>query len=183
VEVPVFDDLSSPEYQISYFGSLQANQFTTPYRGALLYKTSDQNIATSTPTNVTWDASEYDTEGFFDVGDPTKITIPVGSGVRKIRIGTNIEWNNTAGGSGYRSVNIRKNGGSFVGQPQEASGVGAVTAPTGRGTWSPVIVVAEGDYFEVRVNQSSGATLPITAGGAGGNPTWFAVEAVRGGNS
>lgn len=183
IEVPDFHALSQPVWQSSFFGALNVNQFTTPYRGALLYKTSDQNIATAIGTDVTWDAADDDTEGFYDAGDPTKLTVPVGSGVRKVRVGVGIEWDNAGAGSGIRTVNIRKNGGAFIGQMQLGAGVGASVLPSGESGWTPVLVVAEGDYFEVRVTQSSGITIPVIAGGAGGNPTWFAIEAVRGGNS
>lgn len=181
VEVPDFTTLAKPVYQPSYFGGLAANQLTVPFRGALAYKTSNQSIPDSTATDVQWDAVDYDTEGFWDVGDPTKFTIPIGSGVRKIRVASNIEFD--GGGTGYRLVNIRKNGGSFIGQPQEAAGVGTLATVAGRGTHGPVISVDEGDVFQVRVTQNSGGALDIVAGGAGGNPTWFFLEAVRGGNS
>ena len=54
-----------------------------PFKGALVRRTSDLT-SVSPPIHVSWQAATYDTDGFWDAGNPTRLTVP--AGITKIRL-------------------------------------------------------------------------------------------------
>ncbi len=175
LEVPVHSDLAGTPFQASYIGSLETKSFSPAFNGALAYRTSAQSISNSSATTVTWNGTEYDT-GVATYGaafwnSAGRFTIP--SGVTKIRIGASASWASSS--AGLRSVNIKKNGSAFTGQPHVRGS--ATTAIMLQQGWSPVINVTAGDYFEVVVFQTSGGSLNLE--GSSTEPTWFAIEVVK----
>jgi hypothetical protein len=47
-------------------------------------------VADSTDTVIPWDATEFDTEGFWDSGNPSRLTVP--SGMSRVRLLGNVRW-------------------------------------------------------------------------------------------
>lgn len=143
------------------------------FRGAMVNLTANYNTAASaTAYNVPWDNMIYDTNSFFDIANPTKLTVP--AGVTYVRISCGIIW--AASATGYRTVTIRKNATGFAGQPQTINTVDATVSQATSVTTSAPIAVSATDYFECRVTQTSGGALDVV--GNITNPTWFAIEVV-----
>lgn len=142
-----------------------------PFRGCLLTRTTDAlNIQGG--TFLDWDNEIYDTDGFHDNGsNPSRITIPVGSGIKKIQLLGSIEMTGNASEETL-FMDFRKNGSAFV--PSASMNYTSMTsgfANRQAGIVSPVILVDEGDYLEFRVNYSNTTDDDILANG----DTWFQV--------
>ena len=148
-----------------------------PYRGARVHRTSDL-IGITWPNIVTWQAAEFDTEGFWNVMDPTKFIVP--PGVSKVRLSASVT---------LEGVNAA--GGLFVAFRRNATGTDSLSA-YGLATIalrmdgvgyasnifnikSAVIDVVAGDYFDVRVNTSMSGVDQILAT----TDTWFDIEVVE----
>jgi len=137
-------------------------------RGARVYTTSAQSIASGSNIKFFWDAATYDHAGFFDNGND-RLTVP--AGVSRVRVGAQVLFAST--GTNYRhGLAITKNGSNtWAGVPYlTVSGDGPCL-----NVWSDAVDVTPGDYFEVIIAQASGGS--ITAGGTA--VTWFAVEAIE----
>ena len=101
--------------------------------------------------NIPWSSEVYDTDGFHNtVTGNTRLTIPAGLGIRKVRIGATIRFANVTAGSD-NNLSIGKNGVfTYPGNPgitQENSG--ATTG--GISVMSGPIPVVDGDYFEANL--------------------------------
>ncbi|MCA3573369.1 MAG: hypothetical protein IOC86_05580 [Aestuariivirga sp.] len=121
------------------------------FMGAMVHMT-----ATSGPWNtsvVGWtapfDAEIYDTDGFHNtVTNNTRLTIPAGLGIRKVRLSGTGRVNSIAAGSD-NFLSIRKNGTDvYVGSgsadfENSANTIWSFSVHTG------VLAVSEGDYFEL----------------------------------
>lgn len=159
-------------------GVTSARTWAAPFRGALAYRATEltDGFTANSPFLVPWNAVEYDTDGFWNIAQPTRITIPEGVNKVRLRGQINLTSVNTAH-SVY--THFYKNGTSeFAG-----SGVQNIKhSSTGYqnnfyGCETAIIPVAEGDYFELRIN-GSGTTaamndiLPTLS--------WLCVEVVEG---
>lgn len=120
-------------------------------RGAEAKITSTQAISDSTDTTVTWAGVNYDDVGLWAGGSPTKLTAP--QGITRVQI---VGWANWASNStGIRVLKILKNG--SVAGPIDTR----VATGNSEGHVSGVFAAAAGDYFELRVYQSSGGSLNL----------------------
>ncbi len=131
------------------------------FSGWLIYKNATQSIANSASVFMTWENETYDTNGYHSTSTNTsRATIPAGK-AGKYLLATNIGWAN--GTTGERYVYIWKNGAGVTGADNSNSrnSFGNSSAQTQNVT--TVIDLAEGDYVEVRVVQSSGGSLNTTA--------------------
>jgi len=145
------------------------------FKGALVRKNyptpGNQFVAHNTVAMVTWGLVDYDTDGFFNSSNPTRLTIP--AGVSKVRLIAQNIWQR-GNSTGMRQNVIKKNGAFFPGDP-------CVNVPANSDTTtdlvaiSPVLEVQEGDYFENEVYQSDGAALPLLAS----TGTFFSIEVVE----
>ena len=138
------------------------------FRGAMVKLATDEPIADSTDMVIPWGATEFDTEGFWDAGNPTRLTVP--SGVSRVRLLGNIRWQSSA--TGERQVLVTKNGAAFQGQPMARHGAAGLA---GQNLTSPALAVSPGDVFELSVWHSAGASLNVEAD----SQTWFAIEVVE----
>lgn len=137
---------------------------------------SVQAIADATPTTVSWNNAMFDDLGFFDAGNPTRLTIPANRGIFRVRVTAGIRW--AASAVGNRSVKIRANpvgiysANTFVASDERDSGAsGDATLQTG------IIQVEEGMYFEIIVEQNSGGALNINTATAAANVSnFFTIE-------
>ena len=105
------------------------------------------------------------------------ITIPVGSGISRVKIKASVNWQGTA--SGHRKMVIEQNsGGGFTGNWVGASGSGQNATTDGQGlrmyAETPTINVVGGYQFRIVTSQTSGGTLNLLA-----NRTWVEVEVVE----
>lgn len=139
---------------------------STAPRGSLVYRTSNQSISNGVATMVQWQAEEYDNGNWWTSG--TRLTVP--SGISYVRVAANIVWAGSAGGS-YRSVQIKKNGAAVRGGARALQGPASTAGVTLNLVTAP-LAVSPGDYFEIEVQQDSGAALNVTSG----NSTWASIE-------
>ena len=137
-----------------------------PFRGALMRRTANFSVATTGAyVAVPWQSAEYDSDAFWDTGQPTRLTIP--AGVTKVRIVGNIEWQTSPTS---QLVEVRKNGNSVLG-----GGSFIVRGDSGysnqmRNMSSAVLPVSAGDWFELAVYVGTAGEL------RGLERTWLAIE-------
>jgi hypothetical protein len=173
VEIPNFAALSGAAYQSSWIGNLNVGALAYPYRGALVYRSTNQTITNATPVAISWSNAQYDTDSIWAGGSPTRLAVP--AGVNRVRLSGGAIWVSAA--NGLRLLNVKKNGGSFAGQSQSTESVSPTATAVSLNVTTPVLAVSGGDYFELFVNQSSGGVLDVAGGSTG--PTWFAMEILR----
>jgi hypothetical protein len=134
--------------------------------GCRVRRSTDQSISDVTYTNIQFDIEDYDDAGFANlVSNNTRITIPTGYDGRYL-IGFNIGWANAA--TGARFGFIRMNGslavcGDYVSPDVDLKIVQSATAE---------IEMEAGDYVQLEVLQTSGASLDIEADGLAGSPAY-----------
>lgn len=140
------------------------------FRGALVYKSTTQNVTTGgAETVVTWDLEIYDTNGFHNTAVNNHLfTIP-NIGISRVRIGFSCEFGTSTAGRRYQR--IYKNGAAFIGGSMAYYAPGNQTAMT---IHSAVVSATAGDTFEAHAWQDSGGTLAI-----GGMSTWFSIEVIE----
>lgn len=138
-------------------------------RGALALKTTNQTISDLTATTITFNSESYDTDAIHDNSTNTgRLTVPVG--VNAVRLVAQVDWNAIPTGA---QITIYKNGAStYDGRPSSDL---ANTSASGHSIVTPVLYVTGGDYFEVVVVHSSGASREVL-GTAG--LTWFSMEII-----
>lgn len=147
-------------------------------RGALVYKSADQNTANyTTATAITFDSETYDYNGtaggvFHDtVTNSSRLTVP-SVGVGQVRLRGHVAISNFVGSQWY-ALYIYKNGSnSYVGSPGLVSYNNITTAEIEVAT--PLLDVAPGDYFELVLQVGSDTSISVLA-----NRTWFELEVVR----
>lgn len=133
--------------------------------GAKLIISAAQTIPASgsLPAAVSWDAEEWDTDGYHDTAtNPTRITIPAGL-AGKVRLEGFI-WSTAAAtwNSGqFCTVRIRKNGGSYVRGPYERNHTPAVL--TNGSSARAVDNAVAGDYYELVVTQADTSSRALDA--------------------
>jgi hypothetical protein len=142
------------------------------FRGVLVKRTSVQSIATATFTAVSWQAEEYDTDGLWVIGSPTRITIPTDPGFTKVKFTGGLQW--AVHATGNRGLEMRKNGAVFMGGGRDFR-TGMATDEVSNNAHSAVVTVAAADYFELFGYQSSGGNLNLQ----GNTGTWFLMEIVE----
>lgn len=139
-------------------------------RGALVRKTGTQSITTATTTALTWATATFDDATVWSIVTPSRLTVP--AGFSRVMIMAGVLWSPNV--SGYRQLDIRKNGALFGGSP--GSTVQAITTADNMAqnvvSWC---AATPGDYFEAYVYQNSGASLGI---GSDSN-SWFSIELLR----
>jgi len=143
---------------------------------------------------LTWDDLQYDTSGLFPSAPPSQLDrFVIPAGVSYVRLSANVRWENNDDGS--RLLYIVKN--DDLTNIMPFSAVNAIPKDTdtslpltlqnlhtSQNITSPIIPVVQGDFFQVRVYQNSGATLQL--GKHDPDPTkkrlkstWFAIEVVK----
>ena len=147
-----------------------ANKAHGGFKGTLVRVSTNQSIPHNTATEVRFNDIIYE-----DLPCTiTRITIP--AGVSKVKIMASIMWGGTGAGaseSAYRRITLLKNGSIFTGSSQHE--LPSIANLLCSNISSPVINVSEGDYFQVRAQQTTGSSLSILD-----DPrSWFAVEVVE----
>lgn len=142
---------------------------SNPWRGCRVNLTATQSIANAAFATVSWQAEDVDTDSIWSIGSPTRLTVP--TGVTKVRLTTSLNFDYST--TGNRAVSLRKNGttvnGGFGAQAPAPSSTLNFTAVNAA---SSVLSVTAGDYFELRVAQTSGGALNLLNDAR----TWFEME-------
>lgn len=146
-------------------------QFLNVGAGCLVRRTSNQTIPSGINTAITWSTEDFDAAGIWTISDPTRLTVP--ATITRVRLTAGVEWASRTGG--FVRVNPRMNGGGTQphGLPRDARDYTTSFNVT-QNIASGIIVCAPGDYFELIVQQSTGA-LDVVAG----DYTWFCMELLR----
>jgi hypothetical protein len=120
-----------------------------PFRGARAYRTTDATGVAS-GTAIVWQAEAYDTDGFWSVGAPTRITIP--AGVTKVRLFWSVDYEVLTSAGTVGSF-VRKNGTTLTAPDALGSSdarSGTIGANSNRSIgFTGVCSVASADYFEL----------------------------------
>lgn len=136
------------------------------FRGALVPLLTTQT-ATSSGTTVVWTTAVYDTDAFWSISHPSRLTVP--AGVSKVRLSAHAIINTATSFSG---IAMTKNGaGGFQGR-----GIMAITLGTPSDLYvsaeSGVVVVSAADYFEVLAISNTGSLSTAS-------DTTFSIEVVQ----
>ena len=152
----------------------QERVMPTKFRGALVYITSNKSIPSSTGTMVEWDEYKYDTDGFWNPNEPTKLIIP--RGVKRVRLTANVRWHASSEDANSRWAWIRGNESddAFSGMGQSRQ-IATPKTDVIQNVQSAVVEVQEGDYFQFRLyHDENGARSIRSQGGF----TWFSIEVI-----
>jgi len=129
------------------------------FSGCLLTNNGSQTIPNNTDTFLTYNTETYDTDGYHSTSSNTgRLTIPTGkSGYYYVY--SLVRWDNNS--SGQRTMQITQGSGqSSIGVIEATPG--GVSAYIGFHQGS-IRYAAAGDYFECKVNQTSGGNLNVRA--------------------
>lgn len=138
------------------------------YSGALVKLKENQPFDSNTYGMAIWGGAIYNTDGYWDPENPTRLTVP--KGVTKVKILANILWESNS--EGFRQLRVNKNGEYVYGLPYVRYQAVSTSGSTGT---SAVLEVNEGDYFELDIMQKSGKTINLRE-----DPyTWMSIEAVE----
>lgn len=131
------------------------------FSGWLIYKTAAQSIANNTSTFMTWESETYDTDGYHStVTNTSRVTIPAGKAGKYLLV-ANLGWAN--GTTGERYVHIYKGGAAVAGADNSNARNSFGNSGVQTQRCITVLDLAETNYVEVRVVQSSGGSLNTTA--------------------
>lgn len=140
----------------------------TDFNGALVKLKENQPLSSNKYTMAIWGGAIYNTDGYWNPENPTRLTVP--RGVTKVRISASILWENND--VGYRQLRVKQNNQYIHGLIYNRY---LATTTAGNTTAGAVIDVKEGDYFELEASQTSGVTLNLRE-----DPyTWMSIEAVE----
>ena len=140
-------------------------KWATPASGATfvgcsVYKdTSDQTLSNDTDTVITFNAEEFDTDGFHDNStNNSRITIPSGKGGKYLIIAT-LAF--AANATGVRAAYFKKNGSTniILGYQYQTT-----SSFTFRASVSGICDLTAGDYIEHLGVQTSGGNLAVLYG-------------------
>lgn len=153
-------------------GLLQGTGLVPPanrqFKGALVLKSATQSIPGSATTPLTWQVEQYDTDGFFTTGQPTRLTVP--AGVIRVRLSAGLTF--TASFTELTVMQILRNGATFNGAPVIRNNG---NAGDGINLSTPVLDVVPGDYWEATILQGNATAKDVSASGN----TWFALEVIQ----
>lgn len=139
------------------------------FKGALALVTVNKSIPNDVLTILDFDSTVYDTNAFWSGANPSRFTIPAGISKVVITLGVVFALN----GTGYRLAALFKNNSSFSGGFRESQNAIGTTADS-FSTVSPVLDVVQGDFFDIRIRQNSGANLDVSSGGQ----TYFGIHVI-----
>ena len=136
--------------------------------GAMVKLDTNISLNTKTTLYVPWQSALYNTSGFWNPTNPTRLTVP--KGVKMVKIAANVLW--AANDTGSRLLRVKQNGNYMPGLPYVLKTTKGTAATQGS---SGAIPVKEGDYFELEVRHEAGVEIDFRA-----DPyTWFSIEAVE----
>lgn len=120
------------------------------------YKTANESGFT-TAKAVTWNAVTFDNGGFWSSANPTRFTIPVGLGIKRVIVCSTLEWIAPAAGT-HRRMWVRKNGADIPSMTVYQTTYSGTTSVAGSLSSSPIPAYA-GDYIEVWATTGGDGTI------------------------
>lgn len=141
-----------------------------PFTGVLAKRNSDLTISNGVEQAIPWEAEVYDTANVWPIGSGDRTVLPVVAGWAKVRLSAQVYWASST--TGMRVITIRKNG-QYVYDGTLAYLATPNVSGSGWGQYgaTAVLDVVPGDYFQLTVQQQSGAGLSLLA-----NRSWFQME-------
>lgn len=140
-------------------GKIPQSQLDIKVGRVSVRRTLNANIPSGTNFVVPFDTVDYDTNNFFRISSPTRLTIP--KGVSKIKVTANVYVDGGFLGR-YLETTLKKNGTTVVGQAYDAFfGTASASIVSGR-VETPIISVTEGDYLELSINHSSEGAMSLS---------------------
>lgn len=124
--------------------------------GAQAFRNSAQSIPNAAQTALSFSQVNFDTDTFWAVGSPTRLTIPVGLGGQYV-VTAEIAWGSNV--TGDREILLKKNGATFFGDLLQGAGAGGACNQV----CTVIALFAAGDFIEMFVNQTSGGALNATS--------------------
>jgi hypothetical protein len=122
--------------------------------GAKVTRSTAQSMANDTWTVISFDTEEFDTDGYYTSGSPTRFTIPSGKGGKYLVTATGFFNNSSTSGS--RLTKITKNGSEY--SPGYGTWMSAATTRT-HALLNTVVALVATDYIEFNMYQNSGGSL------------------------
>ena len=139
------------------------------HQGCLVTNGSNQSTTNNVALTLAYTAETYDTGAFHDNSvNNDRITIPTGSGITKVRLWAYLYF--AANVTGSRRISILKNGADFY--LQNTMAVTTAGSATYLIMSTPIVTVAETDYFGVTAYQDSGGALNVSS-------TQFMMEVIE----
>lgn len=157
-----------------------AGETIVPFKGCLVYKTSNQNIDFAVETAMTFDAEIYDTNDFHSTtANTSRITIP--AGISFVRLAGQASWGSPAGVNEWRTIYIIKNG---VLTADPGGVFRLVQGPASNGFLiqagvTAVVPVVAGDFFELFAFQRTDSGGLSVQGNSTDRRTWFGMEVIE----
>jgi hypothetical protein len=154
-------------------GATAPEWVTLSFVGCSVYRSSDQTgIVDSTPTNVLFNAENFDTDGFHSTSTNTdRITIPSGEDGLYLLCAM-VEWIDNLGG--VHAIRLKKNGTTYLG---EGAGDSLVTTSTDEGTY--VMAVADLDASDYVVVEGYHETVGLATLDAQDGVPYFCAAKLR----
>lgn len=171
-------DVSPSDWQIT------SQTFSGALVGALTVES--QTITSSWAFLDLWSKADYDTDGFWDVGDPDHFTIP--AGVSRVRVSANIVFSKETFTAGDIIINFTN--GILPGQSIPDGATKLFSNPLLFQSISPffysallttpIISVSEGDKISISAILSGATGAPdAKSQGSGGDFSWFQIEKIE----
>lgn len=145
-----------------------------PFSGALVTRSTDLSVANDTFTVIDWDTEEYDTDGYWAAGSPTKFTIPIDG---YYMAGVIVRWKATNNAvAGVRNCSISDDTGSSQAlAEQEWPSSGLTGALMHMSTVMPPRHFTAGQWLEATAYQYSSGALDVDAN-LGRTPTFWILK-------
>jgi hypothetical protein len=124
-----------------------------------------------TAVAVTFNNEIVDTYNFFSSSNPTRLTIPL-TGYYRILGSITFPFNAT----GYRKIAIRLNGVSIYLKRNSVLALSSAPELTPISVITDPVLLTIGNYVEMEINQSSGATLTIPVDASNSYLTAMSIE-------
>lgn len=139
--------------------------------GVRCYNSADQTISNNTNTAITFDTEDTDTDGYHSTSSNTsRITIPTGFGGLYL-IGGSVQF--AANSTGGRRLRIQLNGSQLYGTQDDNAPSATLTANL---AFVTALNLADGDYVELVVLQTSGGNLNVQADSSTRLPNFWAAR-------
>jgi hypothetical protein len=140
--------------------------------GCHVYRSTNQAFSSTVGDFLSFDTEVYDDNSFWDVGAPTRLTIP--AGVSKVKLHASAIANPGAG-AGYWQLSVYKNGATCPGAVSDYSGYVA-TVNNALHVNTAVLDVTPGDYFEMRIYHNTTGSANVLGGSI---TNMFEVEVIQ----
>lgn len=171
------EELDAVDEDLQSHKADNANKAHGGFQGALLRKTSNQSIASETPTVMSWGEDVYDTANVADIAN-NGFTIP--AGVSKVKVGLNLEFSaNALGDLGAIGIDrfevfTQVNGSIFRGAIYDRIDGFNYSRRKNYGC-SSIFEVSEGDLITASIRQDRGQPIDVINAIA----TWFSLEVIE----